>query len=222
MEGGAQLVTGSAPSGTPGEPPQSTAEDSADTSALVRLARDGDAGAFEHLVWRYQSPLRIYLARLTGDEEQARDLAQDVFWQAWRRLHGLRDPALFRAWLYRIATNQGRSWLRRKRLIAMVSLEWLSSEPDESSLQREPSARDLAALRAPESGFEERMADTQMVERALRRVPVDYRTALLLHVSLGFTVAEVAEQLGITPGAVRMRLCRGLAFLRASYREERA
>jgi RNA polymerase sigma-70 factor (ECF subfamily) len=185
----------------------------------VRLARDGDAGAFEHLVWRYQTPLRIYLARLTGDEEQARDLAQDVFWQAWRRL---RDPALFRAWLYRIATNQGRSWLRRKRLIAMVSLEWLSSEPDESSLQREPSARDLAALRAPESGFEERMADTQMVERALRRVPVDYRTALLLHVSLGFTVAEVAEQLGITPGAVRMRLCRGLAFLRASYREERA
>src|SRR5260221_679505 len=112
MEGGAQLVTGSAPSGTPGEPPQSTAEDSADTGALVRLA--------------------------------------------------------------------------------------------------------------PESGFEERMADTQMVERALRRVPVDYRTALLLHVSLGFTVAEVAEQLGTTPGAVRMRLCRGLAFLRASYREERA
>src|SRR5690348_1009421 len=99
MEGGAQLVTGSAPSGTPGEPPESTAEDSADTSALVRLAREGDAVAFEHLVRRYQTPLRVYLARLTGDEEQARDLAQDVFWQAWRRLHGLRDPALFRAWL---------------------------------------------------------------------------------------------------------------------------
>src|SRR5260221_8859526 len=212
MEGGAQLVTGSAPSGTPGEPPQSTAEDSADTSALVRLAREGDAVAFEHLVWRYQTPLRIYLARLTGDEEQARDPAQEVFWQAWRRLHGLRDPALFRPWLYRIATNQGRSWLRRKRLIAMVSLEWLSSEPHESSLQSEPNARDLAALRAPQSGFEERMADTQMVERALRRVPLDYRTALLLHVRLRFTVAEVGEPLGIKARTVRMWLLRWLAF----------
>src|SRR5258708_32225543 len=163
MEGGAQLVTGSAPSGTPGEPPQSTAEDSADTSALVRLARDGDAVAFEHLVRRYQTPLRIYLARLMGDEEQARDLAQDVFWQAWRRLHGLRDPALFRAWLYRIATNQGRSWLRRKRLIAMVSLEWLSSEPDESSTQRQPSARDQPALPPPEPAFEQRRPAPQMV-----------------------------------------------------------
>ena len=73
---------------------------------------------------------------------------------------------------------------------------------------------------APESGFEDRLAQRQVLTTALRRVPLEYRACLLLHAGLGFSVPEVARQLDLTPGAVRMRLHRGLALLRDAYRRE--
>lgn len=193
---------------------------STDVTALVELARAGDHAAFDTLVALHQRPIHIYLAGLVGDDEQARDLAQDVFWRAWNHLFELRQPEHFRAWLFRAATNRARSYLRRRRIVSWVSLEPLrhpAEEPPPGGYQRTASAESLPSV---ESGFEERLVETDTLRRALRRVPLDYRTSLLLHVSLGFSVREVAEQLGITPGAVRMRLHRGLAALRESYRTE--
>ncbi|HLW03397.1 MAG TPA: sigma-70 family RNA polymerase sigma factor [Ktedonobacterales bacterium] len=189
-----------------------------DLAALVEQAQSGDHAAFETLVTRFQTPVRLYLAHLIDDDEQARDLAQDTFWQAWNGLPRLRDPLHFRAWLFRVATNRGRSWLRHRRLIGWVSLDWLGSSKNESIYL----ARDAAsseALHAPESGFEERLIETETLQQALRQVPAEYRSCLLLHLSLGFTVPEVAEQLSLTPGAVRMRLFRGLAALRKAYQK---
>jgi len=205
--------------------PQSSAgeacQDAGDVSTLVEQARTGDHEAFEALVTRFQTPVRLYLAHLIGDEEQARDLTQDTFWQAWNGLPRLHNPSHFRTWLFRVATNRGRSWLRRRRLIGWVSFDWLSGKSDEDNSWRE-SATLGDALRAPESGFEERLVETEALRQALRQVPVDYRSCLLLHLSLGFSVPEVAEQLGLTTGAVRMRLFRGLALLRRTYQQQSA
>lgn len=189
-----------------------------DLLALVQQAQAGDHAAFEALVARFQTPVRLYLAHLINDDEQARDLTQDTFWQAWNGLPGLRDPQHFRAWLFRVATNRGRSWLRHHRLIGWVSLDWLNGSKHENT----PPARDAVpgeALHAPESGFEERLIETEALHQALRQIPAEYRSCLLLHLSLGFTVPEVAEQLSLTTGAVRMRLFRGLAALREAYQK---
>jgi len=188
-----------------------------DLLVLVEQARTGDHAAFEALVARFQTPVRLYLAHLIDDDEQARDLTQDTFWQAWNGLPGLRDPLHFRAWLFRVATNRGRSWLRHRRLIGWVSLDWLSSENKSIYPARDTASGE--ALHAPESGFEERLIETEALQQALRQVPMEYRSCLLLHLSLGFTVPEVAEQLSLTTGAVRMRLFRGLAALRQAYQK---
>lgn len=193
-----------------------------DVSALVEQARAGDHAAFETLVERFQTPVRLYLAHLVGDDEQARDLTQDTFWQAWNGLSGLRDPQHFRAWLFRVATNRGRSWLRHRRLIGWVSLDWLSGSHEDKTARQARAAVPGEALHAPESGFEERLIETEALRQALRQVPLEYRSCLLLHLSLGFTVPEVAEQLNLTTGAVRMRLFRGLAALRSAYQQSGA
>ena len=199
------------------------AEAHLDVAVLVEHARTGDHAAFDTLVTLYLRPVEVYLSGLTGDDEQARDLAQDVFWHAWNRLYELREPERFRAWLFRAATNRARSWLRRRRIVSWVSLEQLRGprETAPQGGQQRPVTYEQV-LPSAESGFEERMVETDALSRSLLRVPLDYRTCLLLHVSLGFSVREVADQLGTTPGAVRMRLHRGLAALREAYRDENA
>ena len=188
---------------------------------LVQQAQQGSHAAFEAVVLRFQGPVQTYLAHLIGDDEQARDLTQDTFWLAWKGLANLRDPALFRPWLFQVATNRGRSWLRHRRIVGWVSLDWLAGARADGPALREPGASVGEALRAPESGFDERLVELDALRQALNQVPMAYRACLLLHLSLGFTVPEVAEQLGLTTGAVRMRLFRGLDRLRKVYTQEK-
>lgn len=202
-------------------PPASPERQDAGLLLLVQQAQQGSHAAFEAVVLRFQGPVQTYLAHLIGDDEQARDLTQDTFWQAWKRLSTLRDPALFRPWLFQVATNRGRSWLRHRRLIGWVSLDWLAGARVDGPALREPGASVGEALSAPESGFDERLVELDALRQALSQVPVAYRSCLLLHLSLGFTVPEVAEQLGLTTGAVRMRLFRGLDRLRKVYTQEK-
>lgn len=202
--------------GSPAEPPIDHAPSGGDLTALIELVRGGDRDAFAALMAAHERPVRVYLAQLVGDDEQARDLAQDVFLRVWDHIGELRDPASFRAWLFRLATNAARSALRRRRLLAWISLDRPPALRGQESGDDQRPAESLLGP-APESGFDERLAESQALAAALRRVPLEYRACLLLHAGLGFSVAEVARQLDLTSGAVRMRLHRGLALLREAY-----
>ncbi len=203
-----------------GTPASEEHQEAARLIALVELAQQQNHAAFEELITPFQRPIHLYLAQLIGDDDWARDLAQDTFWQAWRGLPRLREPALFRVWLFRIATNRARSWLRHRRIIGWMSLDWLTGTKEEGTAEKPSAPTPGERLHAPETGFEDRLIETEALKLALVQVPRDYRACLLLHLSLGFTVPEVAEQLGLTPGAVRMRLCRGLAALRVAYKQQ--
>lgn len=146
---GAETIETATPEG---DRPNGTDE----TLPLVELARGGDADAYARLVASYERQVRIYLARLIGDDVHASDLAQDVFVRAWQHLFELRDPARFRGWLFRIATNAARSWLRRQRLLSWVSLERWHAMRGDSQISGPLATVDM--VDGPAS-FEERLAD---------------------------------------------------------------
>lgn len=77
-----------------------------DTTHRILQAQSGDREALDELFRRIQRPLHGYLCRLTGDRARAEDLLQDVFLPVHRKLRWLRDPALFDAWVYRIASRE--------------------------------------------------------------------------------------------------------------------
>src|SRR5215472_14299192 len=106
------------------EPPASTPATPGLLVDLVGRACKGDEAAFNRLIEMYYAPIREYLTRMTGDNDIGQDLAQETFITAWCCLaRQLKDQSLFRAWLYKIATNKARDFLRRKRKIRWEAIE---------------------------------------------------------------------------------------------------
>jgi RNA polymerase sigma-70 factor (ECF subfamily) len=130
--------------------------------------------------------LSAFLTKLTGDREVAAELMQETFVRAIRARSEGTALRSSRAWLYRIAANLGRDHLRRRALFRFVPF---------SGSERGPAGMpDL---------------DTELVHRALRAIPAEQATALLLHYDAGFSRAEIARMEGIGEEAVKSRLARG-------------
>ena len=166
---------------------------------ILERARTGDMEAFAGLVQQFQSAIVSYLFRLTGDMELARDLGQDTFIQAYKGLSTTVCTISFRAWLYRIATNNALQYFRRQAKLAFVPL-------DDS---RPAAANPDAAREGSESAA---------VHEALLKMPERLRVCLVLHFVDGFKHREIAKMLGISEDAVRMRVARGCAEFRRTYR----
>lgn len=170
-------------------------------TSIIALVREGNADAFVDIVEHYQAPIQRYLFRLTGNHELAQDLAQDTFIQAYKAILKTNADILFKAWLYRIATNNAYQSHRRKRLISFVPLSGLNKE-------EETSAEDWA----------EESNETMAIQEALRKVPKEQRSCLVLHLVEGFKYREIAETLNISEDAVRMRVVRGKEAFQQAYR----
>jgi RNA polymerase sigma-70 factor (ECF subfamily) len=166
-------------------------------AGLVARARAGDHAAFAALITRYQQPLGGYLAHLTGDREVAADLVQETFLRAYRALSTTRPDLLVRAWLYRIATNLAYDYLRRRRRLA-----WLPLEAAEHHALGDPVAE---------------LAEHELVEEALNRLPAAERAVLLLCGLEGLTHADTALALGCSPEAARKRFGRAKEHFRRAY-----
>jgi RNA polymerase sigma-70 factor (ECF subfamily) len=192
---------------------------------------------FEDLFTRFQTPITNFIYRLVGNREQAYDLAQDVFVKAYRALSGgatIQAGALS-SWLYRIASNTATDALRRRRLISWLPLSLFNDDrgvgagmpgSDNGFSQQTFSEEHLAsAMGAFTSGydggrFEQRVADREIVERVLQRLPEKYAACLLLYEHEGFSCAEIAEVLHVTPSAVKMRLMRARERFISIYQQE--
>src|SRR5574342_310523 len=82
---------------------------------LVARSIGGDAESFNELIMRWERPIYALAYRVIGREEDARDVCQDTFLRAYRALPGFKGQAKFSSWLYRIALNLCRDWIRRQR-----------------------------------------------------------------------------------------------------------
>ncbi|GAI33148.1 unnamed protein product [marine sediment metagenome] len=170
---------------------------------VIALVRTGDIDAFAEIIEHYQVPIIRYLYRLTGDYEVAQDLAQDTFLQAYKGILKTKSELSFKAWLYRIATNNALQLRRRKRLLSFIPFTDLRKS-------------DISTMEAPPGCAEERIA----IKEALLKVPDKQRTCMVLHFVEGLKYREIAEILGISEEAVRKRVARGSREFRKIYNAE--
>lgn len=186
---------------------------SAEELFLDRL-RAGEAAAFNRLVTERTPDVYALLCRLTDDPEEARDLTQETFLQAFRSVAHFRGEADLRTWLYRIAVNQARNrwrWWRRRRRDATVSLDAPASNGDDER----PLASRLRDARAPDPEQSALAGErARALIAALGKLARPYREAVVLRDVEGLSYEEVAAALGVNVGTVKSRLSRGRLELR--------
>jgi RNA polymerase sigma-70 factor, ECF subfamily len=161
--------------------------------------------SWEEIAERYGDTVFTMAYRLTGDRDEARDLAQDVFVRVYRNLDRYR-PGTFEGWLYRITKNLFLDRVRRRKRVRLVPL------PEEE--WRQPSESDPGPAERAEAGV--LRGD---LETALNELPPSFRTAVVLCDVRGLTYEEIAESLGWPIGTVRSRIHRGRKALRAALEE---
>jgi RNA polymerase sigma-70 factor (ECF subfamily) len=179
----------------------------ADDGALIERSRAGQPDAFGELVTRYQDRLYNTLFRVCGDAEEARDVAQEAFVQAFVKLESFQSKSAFYTWLYRIAFNTAIS--RRRRRKPMASLD-----EARDTVGAEPVDRDAA----PEANLE-RAEQAAQVQAALAALSEEHRTVLVLREIDGRDYETIGEMLDIPVGTVRSRLHRARTELREELEE---
>lgn len=172
---------------------------------LVARSISGDADSFNELILRWERPIYALAYRTIGREEDARDVCQETFLRAFRALPGFRGQAKFSSWLYRIALNLCRDWIRRERRAPIVQA------PENVDLM------DLVAAAEPSESIEDLVArrhQAQAVERAMTVLSEEQRTAIVLKEYHGLTFQEIADLVGCPLSTVKTRLYQGLTVLR--------
>jgi len=178
-----------------------------DDAQLITATLQGDSGAFGLLVRKYQDRVFNAIHHVVGDRQEAEDLAQDTFVQAFVKLETFRGGSAFYTWVYRIAFNLAASRQRRKRPMVSVDdqREQTGSEPvDRAEAPEERLLRDERA---------------GQVKAALAALNEEFRTILVLREIEGCDYESIAEILDLAPGTVRSRLHRARSELRERLRE---
>lgn len=187
---------------------QHAAVKSGDEEHLITRAQAGDEDAFQELVRRHQHGVFTLAMRLVNDREMAADVAQDAFIRAWRGLPTFRGDAAFKTWIHRITVNA--AWTLKKRLGRHAA----------TSLDDAPPIADVSL-----SGDLERAGENlELRERlrgALNQLTRPQRTVVVLKDIYGWSHGEIAEALGITVTAAKVRLHRAHHRLRDHLEDER-
>jgi RNA polymerase sigma-70 factor (ECF subfamily) len=164
--------------------------------------------SFEEVATRYGPTVYQIAYRLTGDDEEARDLAQDVFVRVYRNLDKY-EPGTFTGWLYRVTKNLFLDRVRRRGRYRMEPL------PDEDWKQPVETAP------GPADRVEQGLLRGD-IERAIVTLPPTFRTAVVLCDVQGLSYDEISEATGWPLGTVRSRIHRGRKLLREALTEDAA
>ena len=164
---------------------------------LVKRALAGSDRAWTALVRRYDRRVYNYAFRMSGNAEDARDLAQEVFLGVFRNLGGFRGDGVFAAWLFRIAAFRCTDYLRRRRP---------TGEFDETTAppSDDPGPQDVAAMNRT----------NQRILAALEALPAAQRHVVELKFFQQFTFEDIGMQLGISPNTAKTRLYGALKKLK--------
>jgi RNA polymerase sigma-70 factor, ECF subfamily len=178
-----------------------------DDFSLVQKCIDGDTGAYRHIVDRYKDPIARVIYSMVQSDADVEDLTQEVFIKAYKSLSGFKFDSSLRTWLYRIAVNHTLDYLRKKKLVRILSLdgidEWLLGRLRGTTQRTE---------RVPE---EINRAETkELIDWGLSKLPNDQKSVLVLRELEGMRYDEIAYALGISVPAVKSRLFRARSELK--------
>ena len=166
---------------------------------IVKQVRQGDIESYSELVQRYQRPIFNLMYRVSQSKEDAAELTQDVFCKAFEKLNSFKNGQNFFPWLYTLATNHGKDWIRRQvRTRDGLRLYSENLERENSSL--------------PSETIEKRQEVNKMF-MALSKLPHEKQEMILLRYKQELSIGELGEIFNLSSSAVKMRIHRSLAFL---------
>ena len=168
---------------------------------LVAAAQRGEREAFDELVRRTYVDVYTLAVRLTANEEDASDVVQEAYLRAWKGIRRFRGDAQFSTWMYRITANAASTMTQRRRRQQATHIEDVA-EPVEMRLEHQP------------EGAAESAAALEELSIAVSELPPKLRAIIVLKDVYGLTHEDIAEELGISVAAAKVRLHRGRKKLR--------
>jgi RNA polymerase sigma-70 factor, ECF subfamily len=176
---------------------------------LIKLILQGDKEKFRILVEQYQHMVFRTCIGFLHDKDDADDLTQDIFIQAYQSLHSFKGDSAFSTWIYRISVNASLNWVRkRSRNVVLNRLEALFGSAGEKEI-----SLPVSDTENPETILI-RQEHSQWVQNALDRLPEKQRTALILSKYDDLSQKEIAEIMKTTEGAVEALIQRAKTNLR--------
>jgi RNA polymerase sigma-70 factor (ECF subfamily) len=176
--------------------------------ALVNEFKKGDLTAFEEIVSRYEVKVMNLSLRFTRNQEDAEEVMQDVFTTVYRKIDGFRGQSAFSSWLYRIVVNAAFMKLRKKKQSQTISMEDLAPAVKQYCMERDNAANTHSHGVAVTRELQE------VLQKAIDRLPDQYRAVFVLRDVDGLSNQETGEILDLSIPAVKSRLHRSRIMLR--------
>jgi len=159
----------------------------------MKQADNSTRQRYERMVREFSADVYRYAFWLCRDRNMAEELSQETFLRAWKAFDSLQDEGSAKSWLFTIVRRENARQYERKQLDVI----------DDADLSAVEGSKDY-----------DTSTEAFALRRALEKLPADYREPLILQVIGGFTSEEIAEQMGLKPGAVMTRLFRARQKLR--------
>jgi RNA polymerase sigma-70 factor (ECF subfamily) len=175
---------------------------------LVKKSQSGDVESFELLISSYDKRAYNIAYRIMGNEEDAKDMAQEALLRVFRSIKDFKGQSSFSTWLYRIVTNVCLDELRRRKNEKYVSMD--------STIQTEDGELHMELCsdkETPESAYE-RTEQKELIMNAIRNLNEEYRSVIVLRDIQGFSYEEISSMLDCSLGTVKSRINRARTMLR--------
>lgn len=169
-------------------------------NTIVEQVREGERQAYAEIVTRYQKPVFNLMYRFCHSEQDSAELTQDVFCKAFEKLGSFQNGKSFFPWLYSLALNHGRDWLRKQE-----------RKRDGMRVYTDTQKQDGPLL--PLEIVEKKQEDSTLL-MALSCLSYENREILLLRYQQELSISELGEIFGLSKSAVKMRIHRALSLLR--------
>ena len=171
--------------------------DREDEQRLIRIIKAGDYRQFERLIIEYQNALYFFIWRMVRDEDDAKDICQETFFKAYKKIKSYKEESKFSSWLFQIGYRKALDFIARKKRQHAV-LSKMETKPEMSGSEKE---------------FEVKEVDS-LIGQIIDGLHHKYRTALHLFYKEEMTYREIASVMRIPMNTVKSHIFRGKEIIR--------